>query len=127
MSFDREVAFDPPIAQLTAHGSPSLSEWRSALQAVVHDPDLPPQTAILCDLRAVERLPRTAEARRLCHEVLRVLANRTAAFVVPAGITAELTHEVPSDNRAEIQLFTTYEAALRWLVFDAGRRRSAIR
>jgi len=113
MPFEYEVAFSPPMAQLTVHGSPGPSEWRVALRRLVEDPALPPGAAVLCDLRAA-----TADGERapISEDLLDLLGHRRAALVVRAGERPALEREASAASHLHVEIFTDYRTALRWLL-----------
>ena len=117
MPFEHEIAFCPPIAQLIAHGSPDLAEWRTAIQALVDDPNLPPGAPILCDLRAVTTLPPAGKDPTFSRQLMQLVPKRPVALVVRADTASGVTQQTSTTSDAEIQIFTDYKTALRWLLF----------
>lgn len=120
MPFEHEIALSPRIAQLTAYGDPDITEWRSAIRALVRDPELPRDASILCDLREVSMLPETQSGRPFSAELLDRLPNRPLALVVRAAAAQSLARQIPPTDRQEIQVFTEYRTALQWLVLQAS-------
>jgi hypothetical protein len=108
------------MAQLTARGSMDLEEWRTALEALANNPDLPSDAPLLCDLRAVTAVPPPRQGRTFSQEVMQLGPNRRVAFVARAGMASRLERQL-STSRSTIQVFTDYTTALRWLVFRVNR------
>ena len=115
VAIEQEIAFSPPLAQLTAQGTLDLAEWRAALRALVADPGLPPEAPILCDLRAIT-LPGSVNPETVFRELRLLLPHRPVAFVVKPGALFRAAHEIFTATRREIQVFTDYKAALLWLM-----------
>jgi hypothetical protein len=116
MPFEHEIAFCPPIAQLIAHGSPDVGEWRAAIKALVDDPNLPLGAPILCDLRAVTTLPPAGKDPAFSRQLMQLVPSRSVALVVRAETASGVIQQI-STGDAEIQIFTDYKTALRWLLF----------
>jgi hypothetical protein len=119
MPFEHEIAFCPPIAQLIAQGSPDLAEWFTAIQALVDDPTLPPGAPILCDLRAVTTLPPAGKDPAFSRHLMQLVPSRSVALVVRAETASGVTQQIFTGSDAEIQIFTDYKTALRWLLFGS--------
>ncbi len=117
MPFECEIAVRPPVAQLTASGTPDLAEWGFAMGALVGHPQLPLNAPLLCDLRHVRRLPRTPEGRTAVEELLHLVPARRVAFVVRAKTASRIVSKRFTRNRCAFEVFTDYHRALRWLVF----------
>jgi hypothetical protein len=122
MPFYYEFSFRPAVVQLTASGAPDLAEWRAAMDALGH-PDLPAGASLLCDLRYVRGLPRSQRARPAVRELLQLVPERRVAFVAGKRIAARLESELSRNSRDAFEVFTDYEPALRWLVFEPSPNR----
>jgi GrpB-like predicted nucleotidyltransferase (UPF0157 family) len=125
MPFYYEFAFRPAVVQLTASGAPDLAEWRAAMDALVRHPELPADAPLLCDLRYVRGLPRNRHARIAVRELLQLVPERRVAFVAGKRIAARLEAELSGQSRDAFEVFTAYEAALRWLVFEPSPNRES--
>jgi hypothetical protein len=110
--FEHDIALYPPRAQLTARGAPEAAEWRTAITTLLHELNLPDTAPILCDVRAV-----TSLRRSVGEELLRLVTTRRVAFVAHAGVAPRLAKQISSPNRQDVQIFTDYETALRWLLY----------
>jgi len=98
-------------------------EWRELLATVGRDPAYAPGFAFLRDLRAA-RLPVDADVVARIVAVVReawpVLQPRRAAMVAPRDLEspAMVAHALADDAAIPLRAFTSYEAALEWLLAE---------
>jgi hypothetical protein len=110
--FEFDVVRWPPMGQLTARGAPEAADWRIAVATLLHELNLPDGAPFLCDVRAVTRF-----APSMGRELLELVNTRRVAFVACADAAAPLARQLPSATTGDVQIFTRYETALRWLLF----------